>query len=108
MSSGYWQTKRQSEQFSTGNTITQRVKDYVTTWESRCYFDGIPEELAAGIAKSGRVPSYKAIAIAILKNDHNFYSLGFSERPSELVNQLIQSSKAELPCLNYDMFKGDK
>ncbi len=28
--------------------------------------------------KSGRVPSYKAIALALLKNDHALQSLGFA------------------------------
>jgi len=31
---------------------------------------------------SGRVPSYKAIAIAILKNDYYLHSLGFSQKQS--------------------------
>ena len=60
--------KRQSEQFSNGNTITRRVTDHIATWERRCYFDGIPDFVPIGVmGKSNRAPSYKAIALAILR-----------------------------------------
>jgi predicted phosphoadenosine phosphosulfate sulfurtransferase len=46
--------------------------------------------------KSGRAPSYKSIAFAILRNDHNLYSLGFSQRESALVDSLrLKKSKSE-------------
>jgi predicted phosphoadenosine phosphosulfate sulfurtransferase len=104
MSSGYWQTKRQSEQFSNGSTITRRVTDYIATWEKRCYFDGIPDFVPIGVMKSNRAPSYKAIALAILRNDHNMYSLGFSERTSERVNMIIEAAKEKQESANMDMF----
>lgn len=47
------------------------------TWEDRCYKDGIPDEVNYYLMDSGRVPSYKAIALAILNNDLYLYSLGF-------------------------------
>jgi len=53
-------------------------------WESRCYSNGIPDEVSKKLQDSGRVPSYKAMAIAILNCDFNFHSLGFSRRESEL------------------------
>lgn len=62
-------------------------------WESRCYFDGIPDSIPKELRATTRVPSYQAIAVAILKNDHNLYSVGFSERASELVDMLIRKSK---------------
>lgn len=52
-------------------------------WEGRCYSDGIPDEVAEKLAKSGRVPCWKTIAIAILKNDHQLVSLGFTGKHSE-------------------------
>ena len=48
------------------------------TWTERCYFEGIPDEVSNSLMKSERVPSYKAIAIAILSNDSSMRSLGFS------------------------------
>ena len=46
-------------------------------WEERCYKDGIPDEIPKRLSDSMRVPSYKAIAMAILQNDLALYSLGF-------------------------------
>ena len=88
MSNNYWQIKKQSEQFNYGETVTSKVTAYVATWESRCYPDGIPDEVSDKLANSGRVPSYKAIALAILKNDLNFGSLGFQGRYSEFYGML--------------------
>jgi predicted phosphoadenosine phosphosulfate sulfurtransferase len=46
-------------------------------WEGRCYKDGIPDEVSKRLSDSMRVPSYKAIAMAILQNDLALYTLGF-------------------------------
>lgn len=45
----------------------KQINNYVKTWELRCYFDGIPDEAPEEIKHL--VPSYKQIAICILKND---------------------------------------
>lgn len=95
MSSGYWQTKRQTEQFGIGGTLTQKVEEYARTWESRCYSDGIPDEVPEKLAKSGRVPSYKAIALCILRNDLKLRALGFGEQESALVTMLYRQKKEE-------------
>jgi predicted phosphoadenosine phosphosulfate sulfurtransferase len=62
-------------------------------WEKRCYFRGIPDECPPKLAKAMRVPSYKAIAMAILKNDLHLTSLGFSNKESNLVEQVYKASK---------------
>jgi len=54
--------------------------------------------------KSSRAPSYKAIALAILRNDHNMYSLGFSERTSETLNRIIEMNREPVESLNMDLF----
>ncbi len=51
-------------------------------WEKRCYFNGIPDDILPKLIDSGRVPSYKAIALAILKNDNQLLSLGFIQKNS--------------------------
>lgn len=56
---------------------------YVTTWENRCYSDGIPDDAPKKLVDSGRVPSYKHIAMAILKNDMTLKTLGFSGKESK-------------------------
>lgn len=95
MSSGFWQTKRQIEQFKSGRTTIARVEVYCQTWEARCYQQGIPDEIPDGLMKSGRVPSWKAIAIAILKNDLHLRALGFSFDESALVKDLRLAKKIE-------------
>jgi predicted phosphoadenosine phosphosulfate sulfurtransferase len=47
------------------------------------------------LANAMRAPSYRAIAIAILKNDNNLYSLGFSQRESDLVRCIIEMNKED-------------
>lgn len=58
-----------------------KLEDYIKLWESRCYSEGIPDEAPQEI--SDMVPSYKRIAIAILKNDYSLKSLGFAPPVSE-------------------------
>jgi predicted phosphoadenosine phosphosulfate sulfurtransferase len=77
MSNNIWQMKKQAEQFEHGKTTISRVNSYVKVWEDRCYKDGIPDEVAKRLSDSMRVPSYKAIAMAILQNDLALYTLGF-------------------------------
>lgn len=57
----------------------------------RCYSTDIPDEVPKKVMQSGRAPSYKAIALAILRNDLQLYALGFStpsyERQLEIVDR---------------------
>lgn len=50
-------------------------------WEQRCYSDGIPDDVPVEIFD--RVPSYKRIALAILKNDYPLKTLGFTPKESK-------------------------
>ena len=95
MSSNYWQTKKQNEQFNHGNTLTSKIEAYVSTWERRCYSDGIPDEVPSKLSQSGRVPSYKAIAMAILRNDMTLKSLGFEGKHSQYYDKLRAELKAK-------------
>jgi predicted phosphoadenosine phosphosulfate sulfurtransferase len=52
-------------------------------WENRCYFDGIPDKAPLKLEKSMRVPSYRMIATALLKNDLKLTTLGFSGNHSD-------------------------
>jgi predicted phosphoadenosine phosphosulfate sulfurtransferase len=61
--------------------MRKRIEQYIKTWENRCYHDGIPDE--APVEISDMVPSYKRIAIAILRNDYPLKSLGFTPKTSK-------------------------
>jgi predicted phosphoadenosine phosphosulfate sulfurtransferase len=52
-------------------------------WESRCYSDGIPDEIPFKLDQLNKDPSYKRICLAILKNDHQLKSLGGKVKKSK-------------------------
>ena len=64
------------------------MRQYVSAWRKRCYSNDIPDEVPRKVEASGRAPSYRAIAIAILRNDLTLKALGFGggdyERQKEL------------------------
>jgi predicted phosphoadenosine phosphosulfate sulfurtransferase len=62
--------------------MRRQIDRYMSLWISRGYPDGIPDEVPAGLMRENLAPSYKAICIAILSNDHSMSSLGFSGRKS--------------------------
>ena len=49
--------------------MKKNILNYIKTWEQRCYFEGIPDEVPLRLQQLNKVPSYKMIAICILKND---------------------------------------
>lgn len=62
------------------------MQEYIETWEARGYSEGIPDEVPSRLDWLGKAPSYKAIAIAILKND--MAQLGFSRPFSQWYSEL--------------------
>jgi len=93
MSKGNWQTHKQKMPLKSGNTVTEKIEKYIAVWESRCYSSGLPDEVPPLLAQTLRVPSYKAIAMAILRNNPN--ELGFDVIPPAWVAQL-HSDQEEL------------
>ena len=51
--------------------------------------------------KSMRAPSYKAIAIAVLRNDHLLRSVGFSEKDGDLRKVFREEKETD----QMDLFK---
>ena len=80
-----WQQK---EQLDGGGTIRERIARYVNLWESRCYSDGIPDQVPALLEKTGRAPSYKAIALCILNNDLKLNGLGFKRESAKWADDI--------------------
>lgn len=66
-------------------------------WESRCYSDGIPDEVPHKLTFSGRAPSWKAVAICLLSNDHQFQKMGMrrneTARGVDLERQLRRAAE---------------
>lgn len=59
------------------------MQRYISDWRSKGYSSDIPDEVPYSLMRLGLAPSYKAIAIAILRNDINLLSLGFAPRHSD-------------------------
>lgn len=72
-----------------------KIKEYINKWGRQGYEGGIPDAVPIELMKNNLAPSYKAIAIAILSNDNNLLSLGFSPKKSIYYNILkkIELSK---------------
>lgn len=51
------------------------------TWQARCYLHEIPDEVPVKVSASGRAPSWRAVAVALLRNDLHLYQLGYA-RPA--------------------------
>lgn len=66
--------------------MEKRIREYIKLWEGRCYPDGIPDEVPSEI--SDKVPSYKRICLAILRNDVALQSLGYQQPKSLVYNEL--------------------
>jgi predicted phosphoadenosine phosphosulfate sulfurtransferase len=58
--------------------MKKKIQEYIQVWEKRCYFDGIPDEAPHELEVRGKVPSYRRIATAILKNDYSLKTLGYN------------------------------
>lgn len=75
--------------------MKQKIKEYIKTWEERCYSNGIPDEAPLRLSQLNKVPSYKKIAIAILNNDHTLKSLGFEANKSNYYHELKRIELAD-------------
>lgn len=58
--------------------MKHKILAWVKKWESRGYSNGIPDEAHIHLEAAGRVPSYRMICLAIMKNDVTLESLGYT------------------------------
>lgn len=68
--------------------VRQKVGSYISKWKSRGYPDDIPDEAPPKLEDLGRVPSYRMIVKALLKNETHLESLGFTRPHCELYGEL--------------------
>lgn len=69
-------------------TQVNKIERYINVWESRGYQEGIPDIVPNVLLRLRKAPSYKAICLAILTNDVQFHSLGFSPNVSSYYSAL--------------------
>ena len=74
-------------------SMVQKIREWIADWEQKGYPHGIPDEADAVLEKLGKVPSYRRVRFAILKNDIVLQTLGYSKPSCEAYNQI---KKAEI------------
>jgi hypothetical protein len=86
--------------------LQSRVAHYLKTWKWRDYLNGIPDEVPPELMRLNLAPSYKAIALAVLKNDHSLSSLGYNQPVSPWYSVLkrIEISNRQKSPMSDPMF----
>lgn len=79
----------------------RHIRDYINKWEKRCYHEGIPDDVPKEIFD--KAPSYKAIAIAILKNDLSV--IGVDRGISEIYIELKRIEISKRPGKKSEQLK---
>lgn len=77
---------------------------YESLWTSRCYSDGLPDEVPAFIDKENLAPSWKRIAIALLKNDLQMTALGYTPKKSDWYSVLKRIEINGSTCVQLRLF----
>lgn len=60
--------------------MKEKILAWLEKWKNQGYKDGIPDEVDAKLEALGKVPSYRMVCKAILKNDVSLSSLGYSRQ----------------------------
>jgi predicted phosphoadenosine phosphosulfate sulfurtransferase len=69
--------------WTASHLIKKKILLYIRTWEGRGYPNGIPDEAPLTLEAAGKVPSYRMICLAIMKNDVTLTTLGYQREPCE-------------------------
>lgn len=63
--------------------MLQKVREYISRWEGQGYPEGIPDEAHLRLEALNKVPAYRHICRAILRNDNFLTTLGHSRPDCE-------------------------
>lgn len=74
-----------------------KIQHYLTMWERHGYSSGVPDTVLDDLMHERLAPSYKAIALAILKCDHGLHSLGFTTEATPWYSALKRIELAARP-----------
>ena len=75
--------------------MQKKVKDYIKKWTTTVYLNDLPDEAPRRLEELNKVPSYRQICIAILKNDKHLKTLGQSQPISKVYSQLKRKELEE-------------
>lgn len=99
--------KQRARQSSSGKSVIEkRIDQYIATWLDNKGYQEIPDEVPSQLMEENLAPSYKAICLAILKNDHHCISLGMSPPESKWYSELkrieLEQRKKDKQEMLYD------
>jgi predicted phosphoadenosine phosphosulfate sulfurtransferase len=75
--------------------MQKKVRDYIKKWTTTVYLNDLPDEAPRRLEELNKVPSYRQICIAILKNDKHLKTLGQSQPISKVYSQLKRKELEE-------------
>lgn len=90
-------------QSSNGST-RKRVEKYIETWEARCYSDGLPDSAPIKLERSYRVPSYRNLALCLMRNDTLLLGAGLSKPPSKAYSMIKKAEISKRVNQTSDLF----
>ena len=70
------------------HTIKKKINKYINGWKIKGYQEDIPDEAPSLLEDNGRIPSYRLIVKALLKNDNCLLTLGYDRPRCELYNRI--------------------
>jgi len=82
-----------------------KIQHYLKMWERHGYSSGVPDTVLDDLMHERLAPSYRAIALAIIKNDHALQSLGFSPGVSKWYVALKRIEIATRPLQETDQMR---
>jgi predicted phosphoadenosine phosphosulfate sulfurtransferase len=63
--------------------MKQKIDNYIYSWNKKGYIE-IPDEGDKRLEDLNKIPSYKKICLAILKNDYSLKTLGLTQTKAEV------------------------
>ena len=63
--------------------MKEKIEKYINQWRVKGYYSDIPDEANKRLEHLNKVPSYRKICLAILKNDYHLKTIGFTTKTSK-------------------------
>jgi predicted phosphoadenosine phosphosulfate sulfurtransferase len=80
-----------------------KINKYIREWETKCYYNGIPDEAPLRLEQLNKVPSYRQICIAILKNDFSLKTLGLPQNKIPVYHEFKKIELSQRKKYNYQL-----
>lgn len=75
--------------------MKKKIENYIKKWITTVYLNDLPDEAPRRLEELNKVPSYKQICMALLKNDSQLKSLGYTPKSSRYYSMLKRKELEE-------------